>query len=168
MKRHDSPNSVRSVEPTDVSLSSQHNDSLGNGSIESQTSIAEGDQHPGRATSTRAPKLRQEIAHIREQVIMSRLDLRERRVEMREQHALVRSLEVQILRYWQNNEAGNDQAAVKALHGKLCAALDQLGPMEADYDEKEDGLDTLEFDLEAKERRFYRHYALLSGNRSLG
>ncbi|KAI4185810.1 MAG: hypothetical protein L6R41_003896 [Letrouitia leprolyta] len=110
-------------------------------------------------TSTHTSRLpREDISRIREQVIMSRLDLRERRVDMRQQHVIVRNLEAQILRHWQMDVGSVDQEAIRHLHGELCTALEQLGPMEEDYDDKEDGLDTLEFDLEVKEKRFYRHH----------
>lgn len=105
---------------------------------------------------TQPPRaLRQEIAHLREKVIMARLELRESRVGMRQQHALVRSLETRILKQWQRYDGSIDHDAVIHLHAELCLALDKLGPMEEDYDEREDGLDTLEFDLEAKEAHFY-------------
>lgn len=149
--------SVQSVEGTGAGRPSQSG-SRRNGSVRNGTFDGDGDTHAQRGAITHASKSRQEIAHIREQVIMNRLDLRERRVEMRQQHGLVRSLEAQILRHWQDNERFNDRGAIQGLHGELCAALELLGPMEEDYDEKEDGLDTLEFDLEAKERRFFRQY----------
>ncbi|KAL8720376.1 MAG: hypothetical protein Q9225_002764 [Loekoesia sp. 1 TL-2023] len=99
---------------------------------------------------------------------MSRLDLRERRVDMRQQHGLVRSLEAQILRHWQKDVSLINQDAIHRLHGELCAALDKLGPMEEDYDEKEDVLDTLEFDLEIKEKRFYRQHSRSASEASFG
>ncbi|KAI4174587.1 MAG: hypothetical protein LQ343_002160 [Gyalolechia ehrenbergii] len=111
---------------------------------------------------------RQDISRIREQVIMNRLDLRERRVGMRQQHVIVRNLEAQILRHWQMDVDLVDQDAIHHLHGELCTALEQLGPMEEDYDDKEDGLDTLEFDLEVKEKRFYRHHCRSASEGSLG
>ncbi|KAI4261937.1 MAG: hypothetical protein L6R42_002880, partial [Xanthoria sp. 1 TBL-2021] len=89
---------------------------------------------------------------------MARLELRESRVGMRQQHALVRSLETRILKQWQRYDGSTDHDAVTHLHSELCLALDKLGPMEEDYDEREDGLDTLEFELEAKEARFYKQH----------
>ncbi|KAL8668720.1 MAG: hypothetical protein Q9168_006658 [Polycauliona sp. 1 TL-2023] len=86
---------------------------------------------------------------------MARLELRERRVEMRQQHGLIRSLETRLLKKWRmfNNSTNGD--AITELHAELCIALDKLGPIEVDYDEREDGLDTLEYDLEEKEAGFY-------------
>lgn len=110
-------------------------------------------------TATQPPRaLRREIAHLREKVIMARLELRESRVGMRQQHALVRSLEIRILKQWQRYDGSTDHDAVTHLHSELCLALDKLGPMEEDYDEREDGLDTLEFELDAKEARFYKQH----------
>ncbi|KAL9029954.1 MAG: hypothetical protein Q9196_001864 [Gyalolechia fulgens] len=111
---------------------------------------------------------REDISRIREQVIMNRLDLRERRVDMRQQHVIVRNLEAQILRHWQTDLNLVDQDAIRRLHAELCTALEQLGPMEEDYDDKEDGLDTLEFDLEVKEKHFYRHHRRNASEGSFG
>ncbi|KAL8847872.1 MAG: hypothetical protein Q9221_007083, partial [Calogaya cf. arnoldii] len=115
--------------------------------------------HTRPTKGTPPPKaLRNEISHLREKVIMARLELRESRVGMRQQHALVRSLETRLLKTWQRSDGSTDHDAVGHLHAELCLALDKLGPMEQDYDEREDGLDTLEFDLEAKEARFYKQH----------
>ncbi|KAL8940318.1 MAG: hypothetical protein Q9216_002873 [Gyalolechia sp. 2 TL-2023] len=122
---------------------------------------------PTAGTHTRRSP-REDISHIREQVIMKRLDLRERRVDMRQQHVIVRNLEAQILRHWQKDVGSVDQDAVRRLHAELCTALEQLGPLEEDYDDKEDGLDTLEFDLEVKEKRFYRHHCRSASEGSSG
>ncbi|KAL8949706.1 MAG: hypothetical protein Q9222_004215 [Ikaeria aurantiellina] len=100
---------------------------------------------------------------------MGRLELRERRVEMRQQHSLVRRLESRLLRFWQ--ESGKRIAqddGITDLHGELCAALDMLGPMEDAYDEKEDELDAIEYDMEAKETRFYEHHARVASDDSHG
>lgn len=101
------------------------------------------------------PALRKEITHLREKVIMARLELRESRVAMRQQHSLIRSLETRLLNQWRTFGNSSDHDAITELHAELCSALEELGPMEQNYDDREDGLDTLEFDLEAKEERFY-------------
>ncbi|KAL8981284.1 MAG: hypothetical protein Q9205_003881 [Flavoplaca limonia] len=101
------------------------------------------------------PALRKEITHLREKVIMARLELRESRVAMRQQHSLIRSLETRLLNQWRTFGDSSDHDAITELHAELCSALEELGPMEQNYDDQEDGLDTLEFDLEAKEERFY-------------
>ena len=101
------------------------------------------------------PALRKEITHLREKVIMARLELRESRVAMRQQHSLIRSLETRLLNQWRTFGNSSDRDTITELHAELCSALEELGPMEQDYDDREDGLDTLEFDLEAKEERFY-------------
>ena len=162
-----SPISERPTGQAGSSRSSRHN-SLRNDSNEYDTAHGDGHRQPQRTASPSVPKsFRKQIARIREQIIMNRLDLRERRVDMRQQHSLVRSLEVQILRHWQKDVGSIDQDAVRRLHGDLCAALDVLGPMEEDYDEKEDGLNTLEFDLEIKEKRFYRQNSQSGSDASL-
>ncbi|KAL8648006.1 MAG: hypothetical protein Q9210_005231 [Variospora velana] len=166
MIKYNSQNSLLTVEGVDAGHPSRRG-SLCDDFSKHGTSHGEGDTHARPAVGTHARKLREEITQIREHVITSRLDLREQRAEMRQQHGLVRVLEAQFLRCLQHSEAVNDQDAMGRLHAELCAALEQLGPMEGDYDEKEDGLDTLEFDLEAKERRFYRQYAQSDANGSL-
>ncbi|KAL9052759.1 MAG: hypothetical protein Q9206_004189 [Seirophora lacunosa] len=166
MTKHSSRHSVLTVEEVDAGRPSWPA-SLWNHSSEPATPDWERDTPAPRTAGTHAPKPRNDITHIREQVITSRLALREQRAEMRQQHALVRHLEAQFLRHLQDGEGVNDQGAMGRLHAELCVALEQLGPMEEDYDEKEDGLDTLEFDLEAKERRFYRQHAQNDANGSL-
>ncbi|KAI4143738.1 MAG: hypothetical protein LQ341_002827 [Variospora aurantia] len=166
MIKYNSQDSRLNVEGVDAGRPSRH-ESLYDDFSEHGTSHREGDTLALRAAGTHARKLREEITQIREHVITSRLDLREQRAEMRQQHGLVRVLERQFLRCLQHGEAVNDHDAMGRLHTELCAALDQLGPMEEDYDEKEDKLDTLEFDLEAKERRFYRQYAQSDASGSL-
>ncbi|KAL8955212.1 MAG: hypothetical protein Q9193_006847, partial [Seirophora villosa] len=169
MTKHSSRRSVLTVEEVDAGRPSWPA-SLWNDSSWSEpaTPDRERDTPAPRTAGTHAPKPRKDITRIREQVITSRLALREQRAEMRQQHAVVRHLEAQFLRHLQDGEGVKDQDAMGRLHAELCVALEQLGPMEEDYDEKEDGLDTLEFDLEAKERRFYRQHAQNDANGSLG
>ncbi|KAL9614323.1 MAG: hypothetical protein Q9167_001206 [Letrouitia subvulpina] len=102
-----------------------------------------------------------EISDLRSQVTRARLRLRELRMELRQQHSTVRELEAQFMkvlqRHWGHGEA-LDQAACKILYNQISAALDELGPLEEKYEEKEDDLDTLDFELEAKETRFYERF----------
>ncbi|KAL8726512.1 MAG: hypothetical protein Q9181_006022 [Wetmoreana brouardii] len=148
--------------------SPQH-ESAGDGFFEHKaTGDNKGSRVPTTAKAQRPRRLRQKISHLREQVIMRRLELREQRVGMREQHGIVRTLETQLLRQWQRYDGSLDQDAIAHLHSELSAALDELGPMEEDYDEKEDGLDTLEYDLEASEARFYKRYARSDPGQSHG
>ncbi|KAL9037828.1 MAG: hypothetical protein Q9214_005530 [Letrouitia sp. 1 TL-2023] len=102
-----------------------------------------------------------EISDLRSQVTRARLRLRELRVELRQQHSTVRELEARFMkvlqRHWGHGDA-LDQAACKILHNQISAALDELGPLEEKYEEKEDDLDTLDFELEAKETRFYERF----------
>ncbi len=163
-----SPGSGRSKEGVGIGHSLQYH-GFRNDSVGRETSPSPGNPETKHATSTHMSKsCRKGIVRIRHQIISSRLDLREQRVEMRQQHELVRSLEAQLLQRWQVNEGSDDQRTIRHLHGELCAALDKLGPMEHDYDEKEDSLDTLEFDLEAKEKRFYKQYGPESDDESYG
>ncbi|KAL8753305.1 MAG: hypothetical protein Q9184_005459, partial [Pyrenodesmia sp. 2 TL-2023] len=168
MTKSGTQSSVKSLGGVEIGRASQHH-AFRNDSTEHEISPSPGGPNTRYAANTHISKSsRKEIARIREQIIISRLDLREQRVEMRQQHELVRSIEAQLLQRWQVNEISGDLDTISHLHGELCAALDKLGPMEQDYDEKEDGLDTLEFDLEVKEKRFYKQHGPESDQESYG
>ncbi|KAL8815521.1 MAG: hypothetical protein Q9223_005348 [Gallowayella weberi] len=158
MTRCSHPSSARSEEKVSLGHPIQSGTPANNVSAEYGRPVGHDSSHVEQAIGIRPPRaLRKDVSHLREKVIMARLELRERRVDMRQQHSLVRSLETQLLRHWQKLEGSTDQDAVAQLHGELCAALDKLGPIEEEYDEREDGLDTLEYDLESKEARYYRY-----------
>ncbi|KAL8708497.1 MAG: hypothetical protein Q9220_006655 [cf. Caloplaca sp. 1 TL-2023] len=131
------------------------------GSDRHQSSRRESLSPARRASSTqRSKRLYKKISRLREQALIARLQLRHRRVEMQEQHNLVRSLESRLLRFWQDNGKFSPQGDnITSLHSELCAALDALGPMEYALDEKEDDLDAIEYDMEARETRFYKYHA---------
>ncbi|KAL8998668.1 MAG: hypothetical protein Q9169_002329 [Polycauliona sp. 2 TL-2023] len=153
MTRYSHPSSVRSEGNARVERSLRYG-KVNNSSAGDQWSDGDDSPQLGATAATQPSKaLRKEISHLREKVIMTRLELRERRVGMRQQHGVIRNLETRLLKLWRT--ACTDPNAIPELHSELCIALDKLGPMEVDYDEREDGLDTLEFDLEAKEARFY-------------
>ncbi|KAL8967850.1 MAG: hypothetical protein Q9183_002736 [Haloplaca sp. 2 TL-2023] len=111
-------------------------------------------------------KLRRRVSQLREQTTAKRLGLREQRVAIRQQHELVRSLEAQLLKQWQTLGRLVDQVAILPLHKELCTALDELGPLDQEYDEKEDELHTLEYDLDAKEKRLYKQRGQPDGDQS--
>ena len=134
------------------------------GSIASKTGNRDGSLpiSPTFGTSS-LKRLRRKVSQLREQTTAKRLGLREQRVAIRQQHELVRSLEAQLLKQWQALGRLVDQEAILPLHKELCTALDELGPLGQEYDEKEDELLTLEYDLEAKEKRLYKQYGQLDG-----
>ncbi len=159
MTRYSRQSSVRSGGKLSAGRSLRYGNPT-NGSAGHPSSDGDHFSHTRATVGTQPSRaLRKEVSHLREKVIMARLEVRERRAVMRQQHALVRSLETRLLKQWQRYEGSADQDAVIHLHGELCLALDKLGPLEEDYDEREDGLDTLEFDLEAKEARFYEEHS---------
>ncbi|KAL8858322.1 MAG: hypothetical protein Q9178_005185 [Gyalolechia marmorata] len=159
MTRYSHQSSVRSGGKVSAGRSLRYGNPT-NGSAGHPSSDVDHFSHTRATVGTQPSKaLRKEVSHLREKVIMARLEVRERRVVMRQQHALVRSLETRLLKQWQRYEDSMDQDSFTHLHGELCLALDKLGPLEEDYDEREDGLDTLEFDLEAKEARFYEEHS---------
>ncbi|KAL8868614.1 MAG: hypothetical protein Q9174_004874, partial [Haloplaca sp. 1 TL-2023] len=137
------------------------------GSIKSKTSNRDGSLPKSSFFGTSSLKrLRRKASQLREQTITKRLGLREQRVVIREQHELVRSLEAQLLKQWQTTDRLVDQKAILPLHQELCTALDELGPLDQDYDEKEDELHSLEYNLEAKEKRLYQQHGSLDGGDS--
>lgn len=168
MTRYSHQNSVRSEGKVSAGRSIRHGSPI-NGSIGNRSFDPDDFSHSRPTSGAQPPKaLRREVSHLREKVIMARLELREKRVGMRQQHSLVRSLETQLLKQWQRYNVSTEHDVVTHLHGELCAALDKLGPLQDDHDELEDGLDTLEYDLEAKEARFYRLLTQVSPDESDG
>ncbi|KAL9579633.1 MAG: hypothetical protein Q9212_005000 [Teloschistes hypoglaucus] len=132
----------------------------GNGSLKGRSPDEDGALQAPKASRENLPKkLRKNLACLREQVIIRRLGLREQRVAMREQHGTVRDLEAELLRQVQLHDGSIDQHTLRTLHNELCTALDALGPLEDDYDEKEDRLNILEDDLQAQEDKFYKRHA---------
>ncbi|KAL8786390.1 MAG: hypothetical protein Q9213_002806 [Squamulea squamosa] len=169
MTRYSHQNSVRSERKLSAGRSLRHGSSPVGGSVGHWSSDWEDFTHGRPTKCSQPPKaLRREVSHLREKVIMARLELREKRVGMRQQHSLVRSLETRLLKQWQRYNIMTEQDVVTHLHAELCAALDKLGPLQDDHDELEDGLDTLEYDLEAKEARFYGQYTQPSPDGSDG
>ncbi|KAL8745885.1 MAG: hypothetical protein Q9190_002031 [Brigantiaea leucoxantha] len=102
-----------------------------------------------------------EVSELRSRVTRSRLGLRELRVELRQRHSTIRELQARFMKLlrqdWAHHERF-DRTVYEALYEDICAALDELGPSEEDYEEKEDELDGLDFELETKETRFYERF----------
>ena len=139
--------------------------SLHDGSSKGQISREE-QSRPDRAAlkERRIKSLRKGISEIRERLIENRLAFREQRAEMLQQHAVVRQLETELLQHWRSPEGLVRMPVVEQLHADLCVALDLLGPMERDFDEKEDEVNTLEFKKEIKEARLYQYQSQTSSN----
>ncbi|KAI4106944.1 MAG: hypothetical protein L6R37_001943 [Teloschistes peruensis] len=159
MTQYSRPSSVQSKREAKDGISCGKRTS-GNGSLKGRSPDEDGASQAPKASRENLPKkLRKNLARLREQVIISRLGLREQRVAMREQHGTVRDLEAELLRQVQLDDASIDQHTLRTLHNELCAALDELGPLEDEYDEKEDRLNTLEDDLQTQEEKFYKRHA---------
>ncbi|KAL8774283.1 MAG: hypothetical protein Q9209_001034 [Squamulea sp. 1 TL-2023] len=168
MTRYSHQHSVRSEGKVSAGRSLRHGSPVGS-SVGHRSSDRDDFSHGWPTIGAQPPNaFRKEVSHLREKVIMARLELREKRVGMRQQHCLVRSLETRLLKHWQRYNVLTEQDVVTHLHGELCAALDKLGPLQEDHDELEDGLDTLEYDLEAKEARFYEQHTQVSPDGSDG
>ncbi|MCJ1465143.1 hypothetical protein MMC07_003759 [Pseudocyphellaria aurata] len=112
---------------------------------------------------------RKEIANLRGQVTRSRLELRELRVGQRQRQIKIRHLQAQFWRGLQNqriNDSSLDENTSQLLYDDIQRALDELGPEEANYDEKEDDLDALEYKLGKLEDRFYDTDADFAGSKA--
>lgn len=112
---------------------------------------------------------RKEVENLRGQVTRSRLELRELRVGLRQRQIRIRHMQAQFWRGLQNqriNDSSLDNNTLQQLFDDIQRALDELGPEEANYDEKEDDLDELEYKLGKLEDRFYDTDADLAGSKA--
>lgn len=109
----------------------------------------------GHAKPTKA---RSDIDILRGRVTRSRLELRELRVQLRQHHVHIREMQTLFWRCLQKqwNENGEpNQPTLQKLYDEILTALDEIGPEEESYNEKEDDLDLLEYKLGKMEDRFY-------------
>ena len=108
---------------------------------------------------------KREIESLRGKVTRSRLELRECRVELGQRRAKFRQMQAQFWRelrvHWEK-DAELDKGALAELYDEMDRTLDESGPEEESYDEKEDDLDLLEYKLSKLENRFYDTDAELS------
>ncbi|MCJ1428098.1 hypothetical protein MMC29_006006, partial [Sticta canariensis] len=113
------------------------------------------------ASARRASRIsmaKKQVESLRGQVTRNRLELRELRVELRQRHFRIRQTQAQFWRGLQNQWNDSrmfDKTTLQQLYDDIQRALDELGPEEANYDEKEDDLDVLEYKLGKLEDRFY-------------
>lgn len=99
-----------------------------------------------------------EVEDLRSQVTRCRLELRELRVVLRQGQVKICQMQAQFWRGLQNqwNDARTfDKTPLQQLDDEIERALDELGPEQANYDEKEDDLYLLEYNLGKLEDRFY-------------
>ncbi|MCJ1265488.1 hypothetical protein MMC22_005368 [Lobaria immixta] len=112
---------------------------------------------------------KKQVENLRGQVTSSRLELRELRAELRQRHVNVRHMQARFWRglqnQWNNNRTP-DQSTLQQLYEDIQKTLDELGPEESNYDEKEDDLDVLDYKLGKLEDRFYDTDADLAGSRA--
>ncbi|KAI4134054.1 MAG: hypothetical protein LQ347_001844 [Umbilicaria vellea] len=91
--------------------------------------------------------------------MQSRLAIRERRADLRQQHGKVAehfaSSYKTLQGYLRSGENVTDSDLNK-LNEELYEARDKLGPMEEDYNEAEDHLHLLEYQLDTQETKLYR------------
>lgn len=112
---------------------------------------------------------RKEVENLRNQVTRCRLELRELRAELKQRHVKIRQMQAQFWRdlqiQWHDNRM-LDKTSLQQLYDNIQRALDELGPGDANYDEKEDDLDLFEYKLDKLENRFYNTEADLAGSRA--
>lgn len=112
---------------------------------------------------------RKKVENLRGQVTRSRLELRELRVELRPRHVQIRQMQARFWRGLQNqwnDDRTLDKTTLQQLDDDIRRALDELGPKEANYDEKEDDLDLLEYKLGKLEDRLYSTDADRTGSKA--
>lgn len=112
---------------------------------------------------------KKQVENLRGQVTRSRLELRELRVELKQRQFKIRQTQAQFWRGLQNqwNDSRTfDQTTMQQLYDDIQRDLDELGPEEANYDEKEDDLDVLEYKLGKLEDRFYDADADMAENKA--
>lgn len=105
----------------------------------------------------RLQKVKAETADLRDKVARIRLELRELRVGLQQENARIwemqghfwGQLRSQVKTHPKPNESLRD------LQGQIQNLLDEIGPRQSSYDEKEDNLIFLEYRLGKKEARFY-------------
>lgn len=102
-------------------------------------------------------KVKAQTDYLRNQVARLRLEIRELRVEPQQGSARIWEL---MGRFWLELQSlaethPNANKSLKGLRDQIQASLDEIGPKQASYDEKEDELNFLEYQLGKKETRLY-------------
>ena len=103
-----------------------------------------------------------DLDDLRGSVTRSRLELRERRVELRQERTQALELEAQLWKNLQGHWDGDgafDQTVLNGLYLEITKARDMTGPKEESYNDLEDDLNLMEYKLEKKETRFYSQSA---------
>lgn len=105
----------------------------------------------------RRNKVKAETDDLRDQVARLRLEIRELRVEPQQGSARIWEM---IGRFWWELRSlaeihPRTNNSLKELQDQIQRSLDEIGPKQASYDEKEDDLIFLEYQLENKEIRLY-------------
>ena len=105
----------------------------------------------------RRNKLKSQINGLRDEIARLRLEIRELRIEP--QQGGVRIWEM-MGRFWQELQSLADihpkaNQSLKELGDQIQRSLDDVGPKQTSYDEKEDDLFVLEYNLRNKETRLY-------------
>lgn len=106
----------------------------------------------------RLNNVKAETDDLRDKVARIRLELRELRVEL--QQDSTRIWEMQDRFWWKLRSQAElrsrpDDNSLKELQDQIQRCLDEIGPKQAAYDEKEDDLISFEYKLENKEIRLY-------------
>jgi hypothetical protein len=111
-------------------------------------------------------KLRSKTHDLRDQVARERLELRELRVELQYLSAKIWEMQGHFWRELQSQEGNQSRPIEKLreLRDEIENALDEIGPKQATYDEKEDDLNLLEHQLGKKEIRLYALEFRLEGS----
>lgn len=101
---------------------------------------------------------RRDVQALRDEILKSRLSLRELRIDLGRQRAKIREMEIKLWKEWQfhrNNDNDLNGKVLDELYEDIDQALDVMGPGEEDYNDKEDELNVMELELEGLEADFY-------------
>ncbi|MCJ1297642.1 hypothetical protein MMC08_000430 [Hypocenomyce scalaris] len=101
---------------------------------------------------------KKDITDLRQRIMRSRLHLREKRKELRDERARASDLETDFMQSIRESwELGTvpDKESLFELYATLQETRNLLGPLEDDYDQEEDGYNAAEFELDEKEERLY-------------
>lgn len=100
------------------------------------------------------PPRRHDVRTLKDEILKSRLSLRELRIDLGQQRARIREMQITLwkeLQRYRGSPSELNAAATDELFESITHALDLIGPSEEDYNEKEDELNVLELQLEGLE-----------------
>ncbi|MCJ1252999.1 hypothetical protein MMC24_000806 [Lignoscripta atroalba] len=109
-------------------------------------------------TRRRLKKAQKRLTELREKLYLSRLRLKEKRNELRDEREMLIGLEAKsmdLLRHFWERGTTPDQLAFETLYHDLLAKKDSVGMLQYEYDQAEGDHDTVEAELDKEEESFF-------------